>query len=132
MSKRGKYFVDPRRLYVEIIISKALGELTPNAQKYLLIMCKGVNSKFSYYNENYELQHDCYAEGVVGVFTNYHSFDEEKTENAFAYLTEIIKRANAKAFNEFYSQKGVKPGEEKFKILSLDSLNEGKGLHDIL
>ena len=66
-------------------------------------MVKNIIKKFSYTNPDDKL--DCYQEGVYQLFKNWHTFDELKSDNPFAYFTEIFKRGVAAGFNRVHIKK---------------------------
>jgi len=43
---------------------------------------------------------------MLQIYKNWHLFDENITENAFAYYTEVFKRGVAQSFNKIYMKKG--------------------------
>lgn len=112
-------------LYVEIVYSKGLGYLTPNAQIMLETLAKRCIKKFRY-SDN-DLRNDCYQSALLDIFQNWHNYNEHKTDLPFAYFTEIFKRGAARGLNEITKKKG----DSKIRMISLDSSNEGSGLHNI-
>ena len=120
-------YLSPRKLYVEIIISKALGKLTPTAEKYLILLAGRTIEKFKYYNQ--DDKDDCYQQGLYDLFKNWYLFNEEKSENTFAYLTEIFKRGATQGLNQLRKRKGLT--DEKVTVYSIDSINDGQGMHNI-
>lgn len=121
-------YLSNKELYVEIIISKAQGRLTRKAQGMLELLAKRTIKKMRYWNNDDRL--DCYQSGLVDMFDNWYNFNEEKSKNAFAYFTEIFKRGIAKGFNEIYKRKGS-DDDYPIKMFSIDSSNEGQGMHNI-
>lgn len=93
----SKNYLNNKDLYVEIIVSKAQGKLTRNAEKMLILLAKNVHKKFYYANP--DDKRDCLQESLHDVFKFWYNFDELKTTNAFAYYTEIIKRGHTKGWN---------------------------------
>ncbi len=71
----------------------------------------------------------CYQTGLLYMYQNWHSFNEEKSTNAFAYFTEVFKRGIAKGFNDLYKKKG--DSENNIKLISIQSSNDGQGLHSL-
>ena len=97
-------YLNNKDLYVEIIVSKAQGKLTRNAEKMLELLAKKTIKKMRYWSNDDKL--DCYQSGLLDMFQNWYNFNEEKSVNAFAYFTEIFRRGLAKGFNEIYKKKG--------------------------
>jgi hypothetical protein len=120
-------YLNNKDLYEEIIISKAQGKLTKNAERMLELLAKKTIKKMKYWSNDDKL--DCYQSGILDMFQNWYNFNEEKSVNAFAYFTEIFKRGLAKGFNEIYKKKG--DSDNQIKILSIESSNDGQGLHSL-
>ena len=112
-------------LYVEIVYSKGLGYLTKNAETMLELLATKTIKKFRY-SDN-DLRNDCYQSGLLDMFSNWHNFNDKKSDLPFAYFTEIFKRGAARGLNEMTKKKGG----TSIQMISLDSSNEGHGLHNI-
>jgi hypothetical protein len=95
-------YLKNKDLYKEIIISKELGRLTPEAEKMLILLAKNIMKKFSYTSG--QDKEDCFSEGLYQLFKNWHNFNENKTDNAFAFYTEIFKRGVAQGYNKVYKK----------------------------
>ncbi len=120
-------YLNNKELYIEMIISKAQGKLTRNAEKMLELLAKETIKKMKYWSNDDKM--DCYQTGLLDMYSNWHNFNEEKSTNSFAYFTEIFKRGITKGFNTLYKRKG--DNENLVKVISLDSSNDGQGLHSI-
>ena len=120
-------YLSPKKLFCEIIVSKAQGKLTRKAQGMLILLADRTIEKFKYYNP--DDRHDCYQQGLYDLFKNWYLFNEEKSVNAFAYLTEIFKRGATQGLNQIHKKKGNDMGS--IKVYSIDSLNDGQGMHNI-
>jgi hypothetical protein len=120
-------YLNNKELYVEIIVSKAQGRLTRNAEKMLELLAKKTIKKMRYWSNDDKL--DCYQSGLLDMFQNWYNFNEEKSVNAFAYFTEIFKRGLAKGFNEIYKKKG--DNDNLIKLISIEGSNDGNGLHSL-
>lgn len=120
-------YLQNKDLFIEIIISKNQGKLTNTAKLMFEILAKRTIKKMRYYNEDDRM--DCYQSGLVDMFANWHNFDQDKTENSFSYFTEVFKRGLAKGFNQLYLKKG--DNERQIKVISIESSNDGMGLHSI-
>ena len=72
---------------------------------------------------------DCLQSAYLDMYSNWHNFNEEKSDNAFAYFTEIFKRGIAKSLNQLTLKKG--DTKRTIRIVSIESSNEGNGLHSI-
>jgi len=120
--QRPKQYLSNKDLYCELIVSKAKGKLTRPAEKMLILLAKNVVKKMYYNDPDDRL--DCLQSAYLDVFSNWSSFDENKSDNAFAYFTEIIKRGLAKGWNSRYKLKGDKEG--LIKLVSLQGMKDGE------
>jgi hypothetical protein len=111
-----KQYLSNKELYIEVIVSKAQGKLTRNAEKMLELLAKKTIKKMRYWSND-------------DMFQNWYNFNEDKSINAFAYFTEIFKRGLAKGWNDLYKKKG--DNEHQIKLISINSANDGNGLHSI-
>lgn len=127
ITKKSKEYLSSKDLYCEIIVSKAKGKLTRQAEKMLILLGKNIIKKFYYQNPDDKM--DCLQNGYIQMFSNWHSFDELKSENAFAYFTEIFKRGVAAGYNKIYRKKGDDNNE--VIMVSLDGANDGNGMFSI-
>lgn len=99
---KKKIYLNNKELYKEIIISKAMGRLTRQAENMLILLAKNVIKKFYYQRTEDKL--DCYQHGLLMMFKHWYSFDEIKSQNAFAYYTEVFKRGVAAGYNQLYKK----------------------------
>lgn len=120
-------YLNNKDLYVEIIVSKAQGRLTRNAEKMLELLGNRTIKRMRYYNQDDE--NDCHQSGLLDMYQNWYNFNEEKSTNAFAYFTEIFKRGAAKSWNQLYKKKG--DDDHQIKVISINSSNDGEGIHSI-
>lgn len=115
-----KIYLSNKNLYKEILVSKEMGKLTKEAEKMLILLADNVIKKFSYTNPMDK--DDCYQESLYQLFKNWHSFNELKSVNPFAFFTEICKRGIAQGFNKVHIKKN---GEYMTsKIMSIDGFYE--------
>lgn len=120
-------YLQNKDLYIEIVISKAQGRLTEKSKKMLELLARKTNQKMRYWN--YNDKQDCFQSGLLDMYANWYNFNEEKSNNTFAYFTEIFKRGSAKGFNSLYSKKG--DSKNSIKLISIESSNDGQGLHSL-
>ena len=99
-----KKYLSNKDLYCELIVSKAKGKLTRQAETMLILLAKNVIKKMYYKDSDDKL--DCLQTAYLSVFQNWYNFDENKSDNAFSYFTEIIKRGLAQGWNKMYKLKG--------------------------
>lgn len=121
---RKKYMTN-KDLYVEIVISREMGRLTPEAARLLMLLGKNVVKKMYYRNP--QDREDCLQEAMLNCFRFWYNFDESKGTNAFAYFTEVIKRGLAKAWNNLHKTKG-----DKVELISLTGFDADGNFYDRL
>ena len=102
------------------------GKLTRDAQIMLELLGKETIKKMKYTNPDDKM--DCLQSGLLDMYSNWHNFNEEKGDNAFAYFTEIFKRGMSKGMNQLRKKKGEK--DEKIIVISIESSNDSQGLHN--
>ena len=97
----------------EIIKSKEKNELTPEALDMFMLMAKKFSTKLNYYYE--EDREDCISVAVMDCFLYWRSYNPAKSQNAFAYFTQVIKNGFAKSWRKLY---GHCPKSKKISINS--------------
>jgi DNA-directed RNA polymerase specialized sigma subunit len=112
----------------EIVASKEQGKLTRKAEQMLYLLANKTIEKMRYTNEMD--RDDCLQTGLLVMFSNWHNFDPNKSDNAFAYFTEVFKRGIAKGWGELRKQKGA-PSDSPIKFVSIHSSNDGDGIYNI-
>lgn len=93
-------YVSNKDLYAEIIASKDRGALTPQALKMLDRMIKEISKVFRYKLE--EDKEDCQAFAMEDVIKYWDRFNPEKSCNAFAFYTQMIKNGYAKGWRRLH------------------------------
>lgn len=121
-----KVYLSNKDLYCEIIVSKAQGKLTRQAQDMLILLAKNVIKKLKYYDNDDKL--DCLQTAYLNVFQNWYNFDESKSHNSFSYFTEIIKRGLAQGWNKQHRKKGDEKNE--IKVISLQGYSDDGHSYD--
>lgn len=124
MSKKREY-INKKEFYKQIVISKAHGKLTKQAEDMLILLANQAIRRKSYQKE--DDKHDCLYTGIQALFSNWFNFNEEKFDDAFSYFTEVFKRGIAGGMNALYKKKGQKK-DQKIVVISMNSSNEGEGL----
>lgn len=122
--------INAKEFTYEILVSKGLGKLTRKSEKMLVLLAEGALRKKTYFYE--EDKKDCLQTSYLNMFTNWQSFNPDKTINAFAYFTEIHKRSTTEMINTLYMKKGLKKEEQSYiKTISINSTNNGQGLYNV-
>jgi DNA-directed RNA polymerase specialized sigma subunit len=93
-------YVNNRELLEAIVLSKEKGELSPAALKMLDRMVKEISKVFKYKME--EDREDCMAFAMEDVIKYWDRFNPEKSNNAFAFYTQMIKNGYAKGWRRLY------------------------------
>jgi len=120
---KTNHYLSNNDLYYELVVSKALGNLTRKAQNMLIIIAKSAIKKMNY-NDPQDRE-DCLSSAYLDIFSNWYNFNEYNT-NPFSYFSEVCKRGYAKSWNQLKKRKGL---EGYTKDVSLDRGNDGKGFY---
>jgi hypothetical protein len=95
-------YVKNKDLLEQIRISKQQDELTPEALQMIIKMATNLSYKMMY--KNPEDRKDCIAGAIMDVYMYWRNYDELKSNNAFAYFTQIIKNGYAKQWRHLHPQ----------------------------
>jgi hypothetical protein len=116
----------------EIIISKGIGKLTRKAEQMIVTLVENairVKQK-DYFDE--DVLKDSIQQSYLNLLCNWQSFNPDRTNSAFAYLSEIHKRSTAEFVNLWFNKKGIKKEEQSYiKSISINSSNNGQGLFNL-
>lgn len=123
----AKYLED-HELYYEIVLSKGKGKLTKRAEKMLILIGNRIITKKERYYKTIDDKNDCLQQGLYMMFQNWQNFNEKRYKSALPYFSEVFKRAMAQGLKDIYN---IKNSNDKFIMISLDSSNDGQGLHNI-
>jgi glucan phosphorylase len=113
--KDDKNYVNNKMLLKEVIKSKKMGELTPEAFNMLLSIIDNLTNNKMIYLEKADKE-DCYSEAVYQVLKNWKKFDPKKSDNAFSFFTQVIKNGLAIGWNSIHKL-------NKKQIIRIDELN---------
>ena len=93
-------YINAKELFSEVVKSKELGQLTPRAVEMFQIMVREISRIFKYkLNEDRE---DCMAFAMEDILKYWNRFDPAKSNNAFAFFTQVTKNAFAKGWRRLY------------------------------
>jgi ERCC4-type nuclease len=124
--------VNDTELTYEIILSKGLGNLTKKSEKMIYILVQRAIEKTRHKFNNDDDVDDGIQASYLKLLIKWQGFNLEKATSAFAYLSEIHKRAVAEYLNNLYKIKGLSKEEaSKIKLISMNSSNNGQGLYNI-
>jgi len=105
------HHVKNKDLREQLIISKEQDTLTPKALDMFILMAHKFSANFTYiYIEDKE---DCIQFAIMDCFQYWRGYKPEKSANAFAYITQIIKNGFAKGWRKIY---GNYPKSKKISI----------------
>ena len=87
-------YIDQKKLFEEILKSKEKNELTPEALNMLILIANELSKvlKFKYEED----RKDCIAFAIEDLIRYWRNFNPERSNNAFAYYTQIAKNGLAK------------------------------------
>lgn len=113
-------YIDQKKLFEEILKSKEKNELTPEALKMLILIANELSKvlKFKYEED----RQDCIAFAIEDLIRYWRNFNPERSNNAFAYYTQIAKNGLAKGW------KKLRGRTQNIKIINI---NETEGLSNI-
>ncbi len=98
-------YVNNKELLREIIESKRRDELTPRAVDLIIRMSHEMSKVLKY--KHPEDREDCIASGIADVVKFWRNFNPEKSENVFAYYSQVIKNGMAKTWNVIHDHKST-------------------------
>lgn len=101
MAKKKNY-LNNKDLHAAMSESKERGELTPTAEKMLILLAERTILKMTYVSN--DDKNDCLQFAMLDLLKYWKNFNPEYP-NAFAYFTEIAKRGYAKGWNKIHPQK---------------------------
>ncbi|MFW6246705.1 MAG: hypothetical protein ACOC22_00820 [bacterium] len=82
----------------ELLKSKEQDELTPEAINMIMLMAEKFSLKFKYEYE--EDRKDCISFAIMDCYKYWRGYNPEVSQNAFAYISQIIKNGFAKAWRK--------------------------------
>jgi len=94
------HYVKNKELRIQIQLSKDASVCTPELMDMFFLMSKGLSHRFTY--KCSDDKEDAVMAGVEDAWKYFWSYDPEKSPNAFAYVTQIIKNGMAKSIRTFY------------------------------
>lgn len=124
--KETKYYINNKDFTNEIIYCKygyknektgyqhTAGELSPTAINYFIILANRAIQKLKF--QNPLDREDCIQSALLDLLRYWKNFNEQKSNNAFAYFTQIAKNGYAKEYKKIYKHIGK---GEKIQTISL-------------
>ncbi len=131
--KDPKYYINNRDFTNEIVRCKhgllneetgyqhTKGELSPKAIDYFILLANRAIQKLKF--QNPLDREDCIQSALLDLLRYWRNFNEEKSNNAFAYFTQIAKNGYAKEYKKIYKHIGK---GEKIVTISLSHSGESE------
>ena len=131
--KDPKFYINNRDFTNEIIRCKhgylneetgyqhTKGELSPKAIDYFILLSNRAIQKLVF--KNPLDRQDCIQSAQLDLLRYWRNFNEEKSNNAFAYFTQIAKNGYAKEYKKIYKHIGK---GEKIVTISLSHSGESE------
>lgn len=132
-AKQNKYYINNRDFTNEIIRCKygllneetgyqhKAGELSPKAIEYFILLSNRAIQKLTFTNPLDK--EDCIQSAMLDLLRYWQNFNEEKSNNAFAYFTQIVKNGYAKEYKKLYKHIGK---GEKIEFVSLSTSGDSE------
>lgn len=131
-SEQKRHKVPATKFTYQIILSKGLGKLTRSAELMIIDLANNAVRRKAADFKCIEDKEDAVQTGLFNMLNMWYNFNPEKTDSAFNYFTEILKRGMSEAINTLYNKKGLKPEEQHtIKTYSIDRMNQGEGMHNL-
>lgn len=127
-AKKNKYYINNRDFTNEIIRCKygllneetgyqhKAGELSPIAINYFILLANRAVHRLTFPNPLDK--EDCIQSAILDLLRYWKNFNEEKSNNAFAYFTQIVKNGYAKEYKKLYKHIGT---GERVEFVSLNT-----------
>jgi len=100
MATKKAPYVKNAELRAELIKSKAQDELTPETIRMFMLMANKFSTRLHYVYE--EDKEDCISFAIMDCYQYWRGYKPEKSANAFAYISQIIKNGFAKGWRKLY------------------------------
>jgi len=101
--RMAKDYVKNSELLAAVIESKSGGKLTPETIRMFNLMINGISKKMSY--KDPQDKEDCMAFAMEDLCKYWNRFNPEKSDNPFAYFTQIAKNGFAKGWKKIHPPK---------------------------
>jgi hypothetical protein len=102
----AKDYVKNSDLLIAVTDSKKKGRLTKETLEMFDLMIEGISKKMAYRDP--EDRQDCMAFAMEDLIKYWNRFDPEKSNNPFAYFTQIAKHGFAKGWKKLHPPKNPK------------------------
>jgi len=99
-------YVKNKDLKKALIESKEKGNLTPQTIQMFQLIVAGITKTRSY--RDFEDKEDCMAFGMEDLIKYWNRFDPAKSDNPFAFITQIAHNGIKKGWKKIHSPKSIK------------------------
>lgn len=121
---KDPHYLTNKYILAKIMTSAQIDKLTRKCELIFLLLAERTIEKLRYYNP---FDRENYLQTVLlQLFANWRGFDETKSNNSFAYFTEIFKRGMALGCNQLRT---VRDDSNSVKFVSLDTGNDGEQMY---
>lgn len=103
---KKRNYLNNHDMLLEIIDSKAKGQMTDNLVNMLITLCERYSKKSNFANYSYIEDMKGYA--LLNICKIWASFNEEKSQNPFSYYTQCIKSSFVQFLNQEKKQRHVR------------------------
>jgi len=117
----SNHYINNREFTAEMIKCKELGELTPRAIQYFILLVERTILKLKYNNPLDK--EDCKQSALMDLCKYWRNFDPSKSTNAFSYFTQFVKNGVAKEYKKIHRHVG---SDEKIEFVSLSLAGENE------
>lgn len=105
--KKPKNYVNNGDMMIQIQLSREAGRMTDELAKMMVALCNRY-AKHPDYSRIYSYDEDMKAFGLLTVCKVWRSFNPEKSNNPFAYFTQILRHAFYQYLNQETKQRTIK------------------------
>jgi DNA-directed RNA polymerase specialized sigma subunit len=96
----SKEYVTNKQLKEAVVESKSRGSLTPETIVIFELLIQGISKKMAY--KDFQDKEDCMAFAMEDLLKYWDRYDPEKSNNPFAYFTQIAKNGFAKGWKKLH------------------------------
>jgi DNA-directed RNA polymerase specialized sigma subunit len=120
-TRKDAYYINNKEFTAEIMSCKRDGKLSDKAVNFFIILANRTIQKLKFSNPLDK--EDCIQSALLDLVRYWPNFDDQKSNNAFAYFTQIAKNGYAKEYKRIHKHIGK---GEKVEIISLSSSGESE------
>ena len=122
ITKGSEHYIDRKELLEEVLKSQK-NDNTPTQKLYdmMILLVERVGWKFTYIKD--EDREDCAGEALLTLFNKWHTFDIERTDNIFAFLTQIAINGYRAGFLRMYPQYHCRKKQYVNTIITINNIH---------